>query len=158
MSSVVGRSTFGRNSLNLTAQQVQWAPVLSPSLLSHPHIRPHAHPRTCPPAACTGYYLKDTTHTTIELCPVGTVSFYTTSGTPSAEDRVPANSETSCIACGNLDGALDVTFWAHTYAPRKGMTQCVPCPGGTVPKTENGATSKCGACPNGHYRDAYTVR
>ncbi|KAL4447452.1 hypothetical protein ABPG75_004671 [Micractinium tetrahymenae] len=36
------------------------------------------------------------------------------------------------------------------------MTSCVPCPGGTVP-THTAPTDKCLACPNGQYRDAYTV-
>jgi len=37
------------------------------------------------------------------------------------------------------------------------MTQCIPCPGGTIPKTTAGATDACEACPNGSYRDAYYV-
>ena len=50
------------------------------------------------------------------------------------------------------------------------MTQCIPCPAGTVPFT-NGevepdqvadfgttATATCKVCPNGFYRDTKTIR
>ncbi|KAL4452637.1 hypothetical protein ABPG75_008299 [Micractinium tetrahymenae] len=97
------------------------------------------------------YKLADGGHDTITLCEKGTVSFYDNQG-----NRVPAGQELSCIRCADLDPALGGTQWAHTFAPRKGMTQCVPCPGGTVP-TQTGPTDKCVACPNGMYRDAYTV-
>jgi hypothetical protein len=109
----------------------------------------------CFHTAPAGYKLKDGTHVHIELCAPGTVSFYT--GDPLTSDRVPANDELNCIACSDLDDALSTTKWAHTFAPRKGMTQCIPCPGGTIPKDANDATSACAACPNGSYRDANTI-
>ena len=45
---------------------------------------------------------------------------------------------------------------------RAGMTQCIPCPGGTIPKADtdvngNNIRAVCAACPNGQYRDAYII-
>ena len=112
-----------------------------------------------------GYKLKvEGEHIEIDLCPKGTVSFY--DGDPSNQDkgiRVPYNNDAACIACGNLDDELALVEpkWAHTFAPRKGMTQCVPCPGGAIPNTvgtgASAVTASCKACPNGTYRDAYYV-
>ena len=109
-------------------------------------------------SCCVGYLLKDGTHTTIELCPAGTVSFWTADPLAVGSERIPKGDELNCIACSALDTALTTTEWAHTFAPRKGMTQCVPCPGGTIPKNTAGRTASCAACPNGTYRDAYTIR
>jgi len=105
-----------------------------------------------------GYRLKATNTTTdnlpnseIELCPRGQVSFY------EGGARFPPSAAT-CIACADLDP----TRFAHTFAPRRGMSTCTPCPAGTVPKTSNSVegrlTFACEACPNGRFRDAYTVR
>ena len=97
--------------------------------------------------------------TAIDLCPKGQVSFYDTNSV-----RIPKGVSTACAACTELDTQLGFTGtakkWAHTYAPRKGMTQCIPCPGGTIPSnTGSGATYatfSCKACGNGLFRDAYT--
>ncbi|PSC74950.1 von Willebrand factor type EGF andpentraxin domain-containing 1 Flags: Precursor [Micractinium conductrix] len=112
-----------------------------------------------------GYRLKQTAaiadgraQSEIELCPKGQVSFYDTNSV-----RIPKGVPTACAACTELDTQLGFTGtakkWAHTYAPRKGMTQCIPCPGGTVPSYDAVllATYSCKACPNGMFRDAYTV-
>ncbi|PSC70770.1 histidine-tRNA cytoplasmic isoform B [Micractinium conductrix] len=91
----------------------------------------------------------------IGLCPIGTTAFYLPDGT-----RVPAD-ERKCIACANIDSYLGLSGpelkWAHTYAPREGLTACLPCPAGTVPRTVDGRTSACVPCPNGHYRSAFMI-
>jgi hypothetical protein len=113
------------------------------------------------PPPRTGYKLKvKDVHVEIELCPKGTVSFYE-NGNQGTGLRVPFSKQNACIACADLDvelGIEDTPAWAHTFAARKGMTQCVPCPGGTIPFTVGGATYQCKACPNGTYRDAYLKR
>ena len=97
--------------------------------------------------------------TAIDLCPKGQVSFYTSANQDNG-DRVPAGKPEACIACAALADELLTNEWAHTFAPRKGMTQCIPCPGGTIPSnTGSGATYatfSCKACGNGLFRDAYT--
>ena len=52
-----------------------------------------------PPA---GYKLKDSTHTEIDLCPKGQVSFYDTA----TAKRVPFDSDQACIACAAIDASL----------------------------------------------------
>jgi len=105
-----------------------------------------------PLLCCAGYKLKDASHVEVDLCPVGTVSFYSSTG-----DRIPLDNPQNCMACSALDGELGLVApnlkWGHTYAPRAGMTACIPCPGGTIPQTTNGVTDTCVACPNGQYRD-----
>ena len=97
------------------------------------------------------------------LCPKGQVSFYADGlqGPSANGDRIPQD-ELSCIACADLDAELGLVgpdrTWAHTYAPRAGMSECTPCPGGTVPVTDSGGTSSCAPCPNGRYRDPYSIR
>lgn len=110
-----------------------------------------------------GYKLKtEGDHTEIDLCPKGQVSFYSSRNQDDGV-RVPFNKEAECQACADLDAELGEENWAHTFAPRKGMTQCVPCPAGTIPNTVGAVdsptrnTASCKACPNGTYRDAYLV-
>ncbi|PSC75144.1 serine threonine [Micractinium conductrix] len=97
--------------------------------------------------------------TAIEPCPKGQVSFYTSANQDNG-DRVPSGKPAACMACSALAQELTTSEWTHTFAPRKGMTQCIPCPGGTIPaNTGSGATlatASCKACPNGQFRDAYT--
>ena len=38
------------------------------------------------------------------------------------------------------------------------MMSCIPAPAGTVPVYDNLATASYASCPDGTYRDAYTVR
>ena len=110
-----------------------------------------------------GYKLKTAgDHTEIDLCPKGQVSFYSSRNQDEGV-RVPYNKEAECMACADLDEELGEENWAHTFAPRKGMTQCVPCPAGTIPNTVGAPgsaarnTASCKACPNGSYRDANLV-
>ncbi|KAL4420791.1 hypothetical protein ABPG75_010447 [Micractinium tetrahymenae] len=110
----------------------------------------------CKPVA-PGYRLKqDGTHTSIELCPSGQVAFHDAAG-----KRVPYGQETECVACSRLDAELGLSGgglqWAHTYAPRKGMSQCIPCPSGTIPLNIGQSTPGCAPCPNGRYRSANRV-
>ncbi|PSC75061.1 peptidyl-prolyl cis-trans cyclophilin-type [Micractinium conductrix] len=105
----------------------------------------------------------------VDLCPKGQVSFYGLVVGGSADAvRIPVDLDEQCMSCSELDGALGLTGganppkWAHTFAPRKGMTQCIPCPGGTIPKADtdvngNNIRAVCAACPNGQYRDAYII-
>ena len=98
-------------------------------------------------------------HDQIELCPPGQVSFYD-DGNQGTGSRVPFGKQNECAACASLDANLGGNDWAHTFAPRKGMTHCIPCPGGTIPSNTGAgaafATVSCKACPNGQFRDAYT--
>lgn len=96
----------------------------------------------------------------IDLCPKGTVSFYDPQFVGGV--RIPPADSENCAACSALDDLVNnldpATYkWVDTYAPRKGMTQCIQCPAGTIPKTStvNGiqVTDSCVACPNGQFRD-----
>ena len=116
--------------------------LLPPRCLLRLLQRPPAPPLHAPtphPPPLAGYRLKQTAaiadgraQSEIELCPKGQVSFYDTNSV-----RIPKGVPTACAACTELDTQLGFTGtakkWAHTYAPRKGMTQCIPCPGSTVP-------------------------
>lgn len=103
-----------------------------------------------------GYRLGDDSHVHIELCPPGQVSFLDSQGR-----RVPYHNPKACVSCAGLDTELGLTGgarqWAHTYAPRKGMSQCVACPAGQVPLSYGDLTPACQACPNGTFRREATV-
>ncbi|PSC75080.1 CRAL TRIO domain-containing [Micractinium conductrix] len=78
-------------------------------------------------------------------CEAGKISFwdeFLTTRTPAASGE--------CVACSSLGAGL-----AHTYAPRPGMTACIACPAGTVPKNNGqGRTTACQECPDGTYRSS----
>ncbi|PSC69766.1 pro convertase subtilisin kexin type 5-like [Micractinium conductrix] len=99
----------------------------------------------------SGYKLKDDSHSKITPCEAGRVAFWENG------DRVPADG-LACAACSSLDGLAGGKRFAHTYAPRKGMTTCLPCPSGTVPLNDvSGATTKCAPCGAGTYRTAVDI-
>ena len=88
-----------------------------------------------------------TARTQIELCPKGSVSFWT------GENRTPsgvADDEKECQSCALVR--------ANSYAPRAGMAACTPCKGGFVPANSTAAgPDSCVACGNGLFRNAFTV-
>ncbi|KAL4427921.1 hypothetical protein ABPG75_002010 [Micractinium tetrahymenae] len=93
-------------------------------------------------------------NTKITLCEAGAVSFWNAGGTV----RTPPD-PLACAPCSSLDGLLGTAKYANTYAPRRGMMSCIPVPAGYVPKDNavTGGTDSYEACPDGQYRDAYTI-
>lgn len=84
---------------------------------------------------------------TIGVCTKGSVSYWNAD----FSSRTPTNGDT-CIKCD--DASLTAK---NTYAPRDGMTACLPCKGGTKPAA-SGSTGpdSCVACDAGDYRSFYT--
>ncbi|PSC75114.1 multiple epidermal growth factor-like domains 6 [Micractinium conductrix] len=109
----------------------------------------------------SGYRLRTPDdYSEIELCEIGTVSFWNTAG-KTRWPHTTIGDEARCMSCSGLETETgDVNLYPHTYAPRAGMMSCIACPAGTVPKdiTVSGAprTTSCQECPDGKYRDAYT--
>lgn len=61
----------------------------------------------------------------IELCEIGTVSFWNTAG-KTRWPHTTIGDEARCMSCSGLETETgDVNLYPHTYAPRAGMMSCI---------------------------------